>query len=454
MSVVHRTAPSKPAKPSADFPLFPHATKRWAKKIKGKTRYFGTWDDPQAALRAYHEFIGGKLKAKRPAAPSAATGKPIKPSPDFPLFPHATGRWAKKIRGLLHYFGKWDDPDGALAKYLAEKDDLHAGRTPREAPEALTTFALCGKFLTTKKRLLDVGELSPRTFAEYTQTCRRLIRAFGKGRLIADLRPDDFERLRAAIARKWGPVRLGNEVIRVRSVFNYGFKSGLLERPMVYGEGFHLPSKRTLRQHRHAQGPRMFEAQEIHEMLAAAGPALRAMILLGVNCGFGNSDVASLPLAALELAGGWVNYPRPKTGINRRCPLWAETVTALEAWLAKRPKPHSETDAGLVFITKYGHGWQPPGKPMNSPVSQETRKLMRKLGINGHRNFYALRHTFQTIGDECGDPVAVRAIMGHADNDISAHYRERISDERLKRVVESIRVWLFPATRHHPSGRA
>jgi integrase len=164
--------------------------------------------------------------------------------------------------------------------------------------------------------------------------------------------------------------------------------------------------------------------------------------------------VASLPLAALELAGGWVNYPRPKTGINRRCPLWAETLTALEAWLAKRPKPHSETDAGLVFITKYGHGWQPPGKPMNSPVSQETRKLMRKLGINGHRNFYALRHTFQTIGDECGDPVAVRAIMGHADNDISAHYRERISDERLKKVIESIRVWLFPATRHHPRGRA
>ena len=48
-----------------------------------------------------------------------APSKPAKPYPTFPLFPYATRRWAKKIRGKLHYFGPWDDPDGALARYLA-----------------------------------------------------------------------------------------------------------------------------------------------------------------------------------------------------------------------------------------------------------------------------------------------------------------------------------------------
>ena len=36
------------------------------------------------------------------------------------------------------------------------------------------------------------------------------------------------------------------------------------------------------------------------------------MILLGINCGFGQTDISSLHEKALDLEGGWVTFPRPK----------------------------------------------------------------------------------------------------------------------------------------------
>jgi integrase len=396
--------------------------------------------------------------------------KPAKPYPDFPLFPHATRRWAKKVRGKLYYFGPWDDPMAALAKYQAQRDDLHAGRAPRSQTDGLTVADLCNRFLTAKRHALTAGELSMASWHDYYRACERLVSAFGKTRLVTDLRPADFQKLRAEFAKNWGPVRLGNEINRVRVTFNFAFKNGLIEKPVLFGSAFQRPNKKTLRKERAKRGPRMFERHELRAMIDGAlvvgaegpelvqpGPALHAMILLAANCGFGNTDVGTLPHSALDLDGGWIRFPRPKTGIDRRCPLWRETVQALRDWLAIRPKPARSEHADLVFLTaKRGQPWIRPGyvdddgKPRNvadNQVSKEAAKLLRKLGINGSRGFYSIRHGFLTVAEEQSrDFPAVRFIMGHADSSISDHYRERISDDRLRAVAEAVRSWLFPCS--------
>ena len=187
----------------------------------------------------------------------------------------------------------------------------------------------------------------------------------------------------------------------------------------------------------------MFEAKELRAILDAAPMPLKAMILLGLNAGFGNNDCATLPTEALDLQSGWVHFPRPKTGIDRRCPLWPETVAALQETIGGRPTPRDAKDDGLAFITKYGQAWTGTTATAR-PLSAEFHKLLVNLGL--HRNglgFYALRHTFETIGGDSRDQVAVDFIMGHSRNDMASVYRERIEDARLVAVTEHVRKWLF-----------
>jgi integrase len=375
---------------------------------------------------------------------SITDSKPAKPYPDYPLFPHATGRWAKKIRGKLHYFGPWDDPDAAVKKYLEEKHDLHAGREPRRNQDAIMMKDVSNAFLNAKKESVKSGELSSRTWDDYKAVSDMTVKSFGKRRLVANLGPDDFAALRIKMARRWGPHRLAKGVQYVRSMFKFALDSDLIARPVRFGPTFKGPSKKTLRVHRMKQGPKLFTAEEIHKLLSNASVPLKAMIYLGLNAGFGNSDCATLPLSALDLDAGWVNYPRPKTGIARRCPMWAETVEALKEVRLNSPLAKKAEHAGLTFVTKYGDSWSKDTS--DNPIAKEMRKLLHDLGINGGKGlgFYTLRHVFRTIADESKDQPAVDHIMGHENPHMSSVHRESISDERLKAVVDHVHRWLFP----------
>jgi integrase len=376
-------------------------------------------------------------------APNRKPAKPAKPYPEYPLTAHPAGYWCKKIRGKIHYFGPWADPKAALDKYEAEKDALHAGRRPRAEVQAVTVKDVANTFLNAKQEAVDSGELSQRTWNDYKAATDLLVKEFEKGRAVADLGPADFAKLRAKMAKQWGPHRLGTTIQCIRCVFRFAYESDLIDRPMRYGPGFKRPSKKTMRLHKAKQGAKLFTAEEVRRMIDSAGMPLKAMILLGINCGFGNADCAELPRAAVDLEAGWIDYPRPKTGIARRCALWLVTVQAIKDALAKRPKHKSAEDAGLVFITRYGYGW---GKDIaDSPVTKETRKLLDGLSINGRRNFYTLRHTFRTVADASKDQPAVDHIMGHETPHMSAVYREGIDDERLRAVADHVHRWLFSA---------
>jgi integrase len=475
--------------------------------------------------------------------------RPRKPYADFPLFPHRNGCWAKKIRGRFVFFGPWGDAEGALQRYLAQRDELHAGRadgsppgaakhratgkratlatsdralgagtntlngaqdaaranvaqpvanplapaaavlspevpllrlagTPKTATigggggdggDGITLRDLANAFLTAKQRRVDAGEMGLRSFSEQYATAGELLKFLGKHRLVQEITPDDFSRLRALFAKTRGPVALGNQVGRVRSIFKFAFDMRLIDRPVRFGPEFSKPSKKSVRLARRASGLKMFEAGEIQALLENAGAQMKAMILLGINCGLGNTDVGELSKWHVSLKHGFLDFPRPKTGIARRCVLWPETVAALRMVSKVRPQPRIAQDKDMVFITKARHRWVRVTEPgsrsqgkqkavVKDAVAAEFTKVLAAAGVasgEGGRGFYALRHTFRTVADEVGDRRAIDLIMGHENGaDIATHYVERIDDERLRRVVEHVREWLFtPAAPRRPAAK-
>lgn len=399
------------------------------------------------------------VKSIRPT-PHRKVTKPAKPRSDFPLYPHRVGKWAKTIRGRTYYFGSWGDPDSALRDYLEQKDDLYAGRTP-ESKGGLTLRELCNSFMARKKVDVDRERLSPRSFVDYDRVCKRLLAQFGEARSVLDLRPSDFERLYAHLSQTNSVTRIGREITSTRSVFKYAYESDLIERPVKFGPSFRAPSKNDLRKAKaraeQANGKKLLSAADIGQLLKKASSQVKAMILLGINGGLGNTDVANLPRSALNLKHGWLNYARCKTGIDRHIPLWPETIAALREVIANRREPNDPVDADLVFLTVFRQRWvryevtveKLRGRKVIKPkfddaIAKAFGKLLGELKLRRRGiGFYALRHTFETIAGGSKDQVAVDAIMGHADPSMAANYRHGIEDDRLRAVVDHVRQWLF-----------
>jgi integrase len=377
--------------------------------------------------------------------PKKQNGQPYK---DFPLSYHRqTRQWYKKVRGKRLYFGT--DPIKARDRWLREKDDRLAGRTPRAfEPDALTVEVLCNLFLESKDAKVATGELTQRSYDDYKAECKAIALHLGRNAVVEHLAPDDFRKLRTKLARGVGVKTLHGRMTRAKAVFLYAERRGLVTGSMAAKmvDEFTKPSKSAIER---AEGDkvRVFESDEIRLLLGSANVNMRAIILLGVNCGMGNADIASLTPANVDLENGWLTKRRQKTGKKRRVPLWTETIDAIKTAMAKRTEPKEPQEE--IFITKFGKLYR--CEVGLNPISAEFKKLRESVGIDdAGKSFYALRHTFQTIGDQTRAYVAVRYCMGHVDNSISGQYREHIADSELLAVTTHVHDWLFPKQKPKP----
>jgi integrase len=371
------------------------------------------------------------------------SSKPPKPYNEFPLYAHKTKRWAKKIKGRTIFFGPWrTDPQhyetdwqSAYSRYCHEVPYLMAGKTPPPMETtSLTVGTLVNAMLEAKEHAVQTGELSQRSWIDYRRVGAIVINELGRYTTVESLMPEDFAGLRAKLAKTRSMVALWSEIGRISVFFNWAEKQGMIDRPVRMGDSFKKPSKKSLRRERQAKPKKMFSVDELRSIYHAANQTMKTFMLLALNGGLGNSDIARLE--PRHIVNGWIVYPRPKTSVERRFPLWQETLAALEQY-------GIDTESEFVFLTKYGKTWHKD--VADDPITKEFRKLCDTAKCHQpNRGFYALRHQFRTVADSCRDRTAVDYIMGHDDASMSKHYTEDIENDRLQAVVDHVRQWVLP----------
>lgn len=359
--------------------------------------------------------------------------KPKKPYADFPLYAHASKRWAKKIKGKTFYFGPWRDWKAALEKY---ERSVHAiqrtGQMPSLVEPKLSVADLVNHVLAAKDDTVTSGELSKQHFNDLLKVGRQIVDMLGRETDVTKLLPDDFSEVRRKLADGVALTTLANRITRWQVFLNFAYDEGLIDAPIRQGQRFKKPEKKTLRREARMKAKRIYSVEDLRTLYLAATPMIRAFMLLGLNGGMGNADIGLLRPG--DLKAGYYDSIRKKNGEERRFPLWPETIEAIEA---------SRNGTEYVFATKYGGCWYKDAS--DSPLSQEFGKLNKACGIHQTgRGFYALRHVFRTVADETGDTVAINRVVGHSNKDTAEHYREWLDDKRLHKVVDHVREWCKP----------
>ena len=363
----------------------------------------------------------------------------------FPLFIHkGKGYWCKTVLGKHKYFGKVaDDPNGqkALKRWLAEKEWLLAGLEPPANDDSgvITVKSVCNAFMESKEAALNAGDLAQRTYDELLGTCKVFMGIVPPSTPAKVIGPVHFASVLAAINRKYtSPNSRGKFIGQVKTVFKHAYETGLLERPANFGLSFSKPKQKAYRKHENAKGDQTFDADQIKQILGHADVNAKAMILLGINAGFLNTELAELPRSVIK--GDYLEWPRAKTCTFRRVKLWTETKASINAAIEAGP-----VDGELVFYRSKNRDFS-DAQRNGRHVGRLFESALDAAKIEGH-SFRDLRYTFQTVAEEAPnlDPPAIRLIMGHTDssNDMASRYRQRISDERLSAVTDHVRQWVF-----------
>jgi integrase len=202
-------------------------------------------------------------------------------------------------------------------------------------------------------------------------------------------------------------------------------------------------------------GVPIYSPDDCRKLISAAaehGGPMPAMILLALNGGCDAAWLSEVPIAAIDLAAGFVDWVRPKNEELCRFPLWPMTIEAIRQWIPRRPAPKDKAHADRLFITsrgnlfvrevvRYAEDGSVGDINPDDAIGKEFVKIEKAAGIAKRRGrrFKALRRTHATAANDITDRDARRMVMGHGFEGMDPHYvRGLFPAERLRKVTDRV----------------
>jgi integrase len=343
-------------------------------------------------------------------------------------------QYCKKINGKIRYFGT--DKKKALEKYLAQATYLHGAQSlvQKISNGKMTLKQLCDLYLHYQNSRVLVGDITAKHYNDSKYSLDRLMAFLGPGCRIENISTLDLQNYKRKLQSSYPSIDRQNlHIGLMKAMFHWARKIDVLESiPNIDA----ISKDRVVHKDKYT-----FNKKQIRKLLSTADVKLKAMIWLGLNCGFGCTDCSRLKWEDLDFKNNRVKLARNKTKIGRNLPLWPETIKAL------KEIPRSGT---LVFTTSKDHPWirttattNDNGEPKcitDNRISTKFSRLMKKVGIKAPKGtgFYTLRRTAATIAARSGDPFAVQRLLGHVDLTMPTRYVQDVS-EQTDRVIENSR---------------
>ena len=189
---------------------------------------------------------------------------------------------------------------------------------------------------------------------------------------------------------------------------------------------------------------RTFSVDELKDLHAAANDACRLYMLLALNCGWTQADIATLTAEHLKLKASppYVHRDRGKTGIYGQWTLWPETIAALrtatKGTCRKKGQPLLTTKRGTSLL-RQNNGAK------TDIIALAWRRLRVSLDMTdcGMSFKHLWKTASQLVRDVAGKELS-DAFLCHSDRTTGRHYNKFSDWSTMADALSKVRKKLRP----------